>query len=102
VGVTGTNGKSSTVDFLRQIWAHGGKRAASLGTLGAPSGPNGGVIDLGHTTADPAWRCTATLTTLLAEQAASRMRRWKCLEPRPRASIASAGVEPSPPARSRT
>ena len=35
VGVTGTNGKSSTVDFLRQIWAHAGKRAASLGTLGA-------------------------------------------------------------------
>ena len=35
VAVTGTNGKSSTVDFLRQIWAHAGKRAASLGTLGA-------------------------------------------------------------------
>jgi len=51
VGVTGTNGKSSTVDFLRQIWAHGGKRAASLGTLGAIW--DGGVIDLGHTTADP-------------------------------------------------
>jgi UDP-N-acetylmuramoyl-L-alanyl-D-glutamate--2,6-diaminopimelate ligase len=52
IAVTGTNGKSSTVDFLRQIWAHAGKRAASLGTLGAiaPSG----VIDLGHTTPDPA------------------------------------------------
>lgn len=52
VAVTGTNGKSSTVDFLRQIWTHAGKRAASLGTLGAiaPSG----VIDLGHTTPDPA------------------------------------------------
>lgn len=52
VAVTGTNGKSSTVDFLRQIWMHAGKRAASLGTLGAiaPSG----VIDLGHTTPDPA------------------------------------------------
>jgi UDP-N-acetylmuramoyl-L-alanyl-D-glutamate--2,6-diaminopimelate ligase len=51
VGVTGTNGKSSTVDFLRQIWAASGKRAASLGTLGAIW--DGGVIDLGHTTADP-------------------------------------------------
>jgi UDP-N-acetylmuramoyl-L-alanyl-D-glutamate--2,6-diaminopimelate ligase len=51
VGVTGTNGKSSTVDFLRQIWAHDGKRAASLGTLGAIWGER--VLDLGHTTADP-------------------------------------------------
>ncbi|MCS6855338.1 MAG: Mur ligase domain-containing protein, partial [Elioraea sp.] len=35
VAVTGTNGKTSTVDFLRQIFAalHDGK-AASLGTLG--------------------------------------------------------------------
>ncbi len=51
VAVTGTNGKSSTVDFLRQIWARAGHKAASLGTLGA-IGPNG-VIDLGHTTPDP-------------------------------------------------
>ena len=34
VGVTGTNGKTSTVEFLRQIWAAGDKPAASLGTLG--------------------------------------------------------------------
>ena len=51
VAVTGTNGKSSTVDFLRQIWAHAGHKAASMGTLGAV-GPNG-HIDLGHTTPDP-------------------------------------------------
>lgn len=51
VAVTGTNGKSSTVDFLRQIWEHAGRRAASLGTLGAV-GPSG-AIDLGHTTPDP-------------------------------------------------
>ena len=40
VAVTGTNGKTSTVDFLRQLWTLGGMRAASLGTLGlvAPSG----------------------------------------------------------------
>ncbi|MBC9209896.1 UDP-N-acetylmuramoyl-L-alanyl-D-glutamate--2,6-diaminopimelate ligase [Roseomonas aerophila] len=39
--VTGTNGKTSTVDFLRQLWALAGKRAASLGTLGlkAPDFP---------------------------------------------------------------
>ena len=49
--VTGTNGKSSTVDFLRQIWSHMGRKAASMGTLGA-IGPSG-VIDLGHTTPDP-------------------------------------------------
>jgi UDP-N-acetylmuramoyl-L-alanyl-D-glutamate--2,6-diaminopimelate ligase len=34
VAVTGTNGKTSTVDFLRQIWRLDGLRAASLGTLG--------------------------------------------------------------------
>lgn len=61
VAVTGTNGKSSTVDFLRQIWTYAGKRAASLGTLGA-IGPVG-VIDLGHTTPDPAL-VHATLTKL--------------------------------------
>jgi UDP-N-acetylmuramoyl-L-alanyl-D-glutamate--2,6-diaminopimelate ligase len=45
VAVTGTNGKTSTVDFLRQIWTAGGERAASLGTLGLvaegfPPGPS--------------------------------------------------------------
>ncbi len=64
VAVTGTNGKSSTVDFLRQIWAHAGKRAASLGTLGA-IGPSG-AIDLGHTTPDPA-AIHAALTQLADE-----------------------------------
>jgi UDP-N-acetylmuramyl-tripeptide synthetase/UDP-N-acetylmuramoyl-tripeptide--D-alanyl-D-alanine ligase len=32
--VTGTNGKTSTADFTRQIWMRLGRRAASLGTLG--------------------------------------------------------------------
>ncbi len=45
VAVTGTNGKTSTVDFLRQIWIAGGERAASIGTLGLvaegfPPGPS--------------------------------------------------------------
>ncbi len=49
--VTGTNGKTSTVDFLRQIWTIAGRRAASLGTLGlhAPGFPPGA----GLTTPDP-------------------------------------------------
>ncbi len=34
VAVTGTNGKTSTVDFLRQILSLSGREAASLGTLG--------------------------------------------------------------------
>ena len=34
VGVTGTNGKTTTVSFMRQIWAQLGFTAASLGTLG--------------------------------------------------------------------
>lgn len=51
IAITGTNGKSSTVDFLRQIWTSCGYQAASMGTLGA-IGPKGS-LDLGHTTPDP-------------------------------------------------
>lgn len=51
VAITGTNGKSSTVDFARQIWSRAGLKAASMGTLGA-IGPNG-KVDVGHTTPDP-------------------------------------------------
>ncbi|MGF1640834.1 MAG: UDP-N-acetylmuramoyl-L-alanyl-D-glutamate--2,6-diaminopimelate ligase [Rhodospirillales bacterium] len=49
--VTGTNGKTSVVWFLRQIWAHLGRPAASLGTLGlcAPGLEVGGSL----TTPDP-------------------------------------------------
>jgi UDP-N-acetylmuramoyl-L-alanyl-D-glutamate--2,6-diaminopimelate ligase len=51
IAVTGTNGKTSTVEFLRQIWALGGRAAASIGTLGlnAPGFPAGP----GLTTPDP-------------------------------------------------
>jgi UDP-N-acetylmuramoyl-L-alanyl-D-glutamate--2,6-diaminopimelate ligase len=51
VAVTGTNGKTSTVDFLRQIFTLAGRNAASLGTLGliAPGMPNVQTL----TTADP-------------------------------------------------
>jgi UDP-N-acetylmuramoyl-L-alanyl-D-glutamate--2,6-diaminopimelate ligase len=34
VAVTGTNGKTSTVEMTRQIWRMTGHRAASIGTLG--------------------------------------------------------------------
>ena len=34
VAVTGTNGKTSTAEFTRQLWASAGFPAASLGTLG--------------------------------------------------------------------
>ena len=45
VAITGTNGKTSSVDFLRQIWRSAGRKAASLGTLGLiaegiPPGPS--------------------------------------------------------------
>ena len=49
--VTGTNGKSSVVSFLRQIWCLNGRSAASLGTLGLESAPIS--IPLTLTTPDP-------------------------------------------------
>jgi UDP-N-acetylmuramoyl-L-alanyl-D-glutamate--2,6-diaminopimelate ligase len=51
VAVTGTNGKTSTADFVRQLWASEGRQAASLGTLGlvAPGFEPGA----GLTTPDP-------------------------------------------------
>ena len=50
VAVTGTNGKSSTVEFLRQVWAAAGIDGASLGTLGVSRG--GEVETTGYTTPD--------------------------------------------------
>jgi UDP-N-acetylmuramoyl-L-alanyl-D-glutamate--2,6-diaminopimelate ligase len=60
--VTGTNGKTSTAEFLRQIWTLSGLRAASIGTLGviAPGFDPGP----GLTTPDP-----VTLTETLADLA---------------------------------
>ncbi len=51
VAVTGTNGKTSTVDFLRQLWTLAGLPAASLGTRGlvAPGFAPGASL----TTPDP-------------------------------------------------
>lgn len=50
VAVTGTNGKTSTVEMLRQIWRICGERAASIGTLGVTT-PDGSV-STGLTTPD--------------------------------------------------
>jgi UDP-N-acetylmuramoyl-L-alanyl-D-glutamate--2,6-diaminopimelate ligase len=51
VAVTGTNGKTSTTDFLRQLWSLAGHRAASLGTLGVAT--DKGLSGPGLTTPDP-------------------------------------------------
>ena len=63
VAVTGTSGKTSVADFVRQLWSHLGRPAASLGTLGliAP----GGRSVTGLTTPDPV-RLHALLTELAA------------------------------------
>lgn len=37
VAITGTNGKTSTASFLRQIWTHAGLTAGAMGTLGVQS-----------------------------------------------------------------
>lgn len=60
VAVTGTNGKTSVVSFVRQIWEAMGLMAASAGTVGVV-GPRG-ERPLAHTTPDP-----VALQALLAE-----------------------------------
>jgi len=62
--VTGTNGKSSTVHFVRHIWATLGLRAASVGTLGTVS--PGFTREAGLTTPDPV-QLHADLATLARE-----------------------------------
>jgi UDP-N-acetylmuramoyl-L-alanyl-D-glutamate--2,6-diaminopimelate ligase len=51
VAVTGTNGKTSTVEFLRQLWTSAGHAAAALGTLGLTA--PGFAAGAGLTTPDP-------------------------------------------------
>jgi UDP-N-acetylmuramoyl-L-alanyl-D-glutamate--2,6-diaminopimelate ligase len=48
VGVTGTSGKTSTVQLLAQAWSLRGVRSGSIGTLGA--GLHGDVVPTGFTT----------------------------------------------------
>ncbi|MDB5539110.1 MAG: UDP-N-acetylmuramoylalanyl-D-glutamate--2,6-diaminopimelate ligase [Devosia sp.] len=51
VAVTGTNGKSSIVSFVRQIWTACGIEAASLGTVGVET--KAGIRPRELTTSDP-------------------------------------------------
>ncbi|MET0252037.1 MAG: Mur ligase family protein, partial [Novosphingobium sp.] len=50
VAVTGTNGKTSTVEMTRQLWRMAGERAASIGTLGVTTADES--ISTGLTTPD--------------------------------------------------
>ena len=50
VAVTGTNGKTSTVELTRQIWRMGGHHAASIGTLGITTADES--VSTGRTTPD--------------------------------------------------
>jgi UDP-N-acetylmuramoyl-L-alanyl-D-glutamate--2,6-diaminopimelate ligase len=50
VAVTGTNGKTSTVEMTRQIWRMAGHRSASIGTLGVTTSDD--QVKTGLTTPD--------------------------------------------------
>ncbi|MCZ8019293.1 UDP-N-acetylmuramoyl-L-alanyl-D-glutamate--2,6-diaminopimelate ligase [Novosphingobium sp.] len=50
VAVTGTNGKTSTVEMTRQIWRQLGERSASIGTLGVTTADES--VSTGLTTPD--------------------------------------------------
>jgi UDP-N-acetylmuramoyl-L-alanyl-D-glutamate--2,6-diaminopimelate ligase len=50
VAVTGTNGKTSTVEMVRQLWRMAGHRAASIGTLGVATADES--VSTGLTTPD--------------------------------------------------
>jgi len=49
--VTGTNGKTSTATFLRELWRGKGNKAASLGSLGVEG--DGPISEASLTTPDP-------------------------------------------------
>ena len=68
VAVTGTNGKTSTVEMTRQLWHMRGLRAASIGTLGVTTTDGEGraqQVSTGLTTPD--------IVTFLANMAGLRM-----------------------------
>ena len=50
VAVTGTNGKTSTVEMTRQLWRMSGHRSASIGTLGVTTSDD--QVKTGLTTPD--------------------------------------------------
>ncbi|MGE0754373.1 MAG: UDP-N-acetylmuramoyl-L-alanyl-D-glutamate--2,6-diaminopimelate ligase [Alphaproteobacteria bacterium] len=64
VAVTGTDGKTSTADFSRQLMHQLGFSSASLGTIGITLGNGSLLQDASHTTPDP-----VELHRILAEMA---------------------------------
>ena len=50
VAVTGTNGKTSSVEMVRQLWRMAGQRSASIGTLGVTTADD--QVSTGLTTPD--------------------------------------------------
>ena len=64
VGITGTNGKTSTAIFTEQLWRRASRRSASIGTLGVRSDTV--RQKLNHTTPEP-----SLLHKILAELAGS-------------------------------
>jgi len=62
VAVTGTNGKTSTVELTRQLWRSAGHNAASIGTLGVTTADD--QVSTGLTTPD--------IVTFLANMAGLR------------------------------
>ena len=79
VGVTGTNGKTSTVQLLAQAWTLRGQKAGTVGTLGA---------GCGRRSCPPAsprrWCCACMPCWPSCATKARRRWRWKCpARPRP-------------------
>ena len=79
VAVTGTNGKTSTVEMTRQMWRMAGHRSASIGTLGVTTADD--QVKTGLTTPD--------IVTFLSQRRRARAdgdqpRRLRSVEPRPR------------------
>jgi UDP-N-acetylmuramoyl-L-alanyl-D-glutamate--2,6-diaminopimelate ligase len=66
VAVTGTDGKTSTADFFRQLMHGLGKKAASIGTLGVFAGDGAELYPGANTTPDP-----ISLQEMLANMASS-------------------------------
>lgn len=51
IGITGTNGKTTTAHYLKHILCESGKKSAVIGTLGVNSEEN--CVDTGYTTPSP-------------------------------------------------
>src|SRR3546814_12922787 len=73
VAVTGTNGKTSTVELTRQIWHMMGETAASHGTLGVT--PSVDQVSTGHTTPD----IVTSLSTIAGLSSAERRVGKECV-----------------------